>query len=69
MSGPDANGWRPIDMAPRDGTRVIGFPIRWDRTTAAVIYFKSPFGFVTAPGDWMASPTHWQPLPPAPVSA
>jgi len=60
--------WQPIESAPRDGTRVLAFPIRWDRTSAAVMYFKKPFGFVSAPGDWAAHPTHWQPLPEPPTT-
>jgi hypothetical protein len=72
--GAEANGWRPIETAPKDGTKVL-------------LRFEPPFndqledGIVTGTctGDrwWLSSiwasttahktPTHWQPLPPAPA--
>lgn len=69
LAAADAQGWRPISEAPRDGTPVLGYhpkygwagTIRWDD------------------GDWEVGneqwefnrpvqPTHWMPLPPPPGS-
>jgi hypothetical protein len=66
MTEPDANGWMPIESAPKDRPiltfRHAGF--------VAVAEYLPDFG-----GDWCVSDgisivevTHWQPLPKPPVS-
>jgi hypothetical protein len=63
--------WRPIDSAPRDGTRVI---LGWDSGE------PSRFGFHQRNADWKGwratsleigfpkkPPTHWQPMPTPPT--
>lgn len=74
--GADANGWRPIETAPRDGTDILAAgrygPIRvarWDE--------KAPSLYSGVPGSWRANVytfvelelTHWQPLPNPPEPA
>jgi hypothetical protein len=69
--------WRPIETAPRDGTRVLLFSVPNEvpslRPHIADGYWKASTGLM-APGLWMLGqsvgpsfcPTHWLPLPPAP---
>lgn len=70
-----ANEWRDIASAPRDGTAVLGYWIRYradgSRYEAlqpfAVIYFQSERWFPL----WIREddqPTHWRPIPPPPAS-
>lgn len=69
------SGWRTIDSAPRDGTNIVVFAPR--RPSGAkrrsrngclvvVAHHEAGWGFLTTPGDYQVSPTHWMPLPPAP---
>ncbi len=69
---PDANGWLPIESAPRDGSWFLGFVCH----QAEVV---SWFPGVEDVADWepcwqnrdgmlrYAVVTHWQPLPTAPL--
>lgn len=79
MSEPDANGWRPIETAPRDGTSVIVASRYETRTVVGEARFlMDEDATYTAwwwanqsPGDYYAdmiypNPTHWQPLPAPP---
>jgi hypothetical protein len=71
----DTNGWMAIETAPRDGTQVLvgvwvvgyynGSERRWSCWTIGV---QGSGGF-GCDGEWGDEPTHWMPLPPAPVSA
>jgi hypothetical protein len=68
----DADGWRPIETAPKDGTRILV----WREAVVP----GAPYCDVTAwPKNWTGlwptaymhyadghEPTHWQPLPPLP---
>ncbi len=77
MSGPDANGWMPIESAPKDGTRILigdfkeADPDEHDYGIAEFVQTK--WQGIGQP-DWYWSlngtfaPTHWQPLPLPPVS-
>ena len=71
--GARASAWQPIETAPRDGRELLcccGDLIRVCRPKAfqqeVWEYFRDE---VNAPGHtWSMEPTHWMPLPPAPVS-
>ena len=55
-------GWRPIETAPKNGTRVLVF------TTRSVVGYYQEFaemGWFSDDGRFLA-PTHWMPLPEAP---
>lgn len=66
MSAPDANGWMPIETAPRDRPiltyRGAGF--------IAVAEYALAGGSLWCVTDGMniVNVTHWQPLPKPPVS-
>lgn len=66
--------WRPIDSAPRDGTR---FLIYESDGTYSVAWWDDKYIWVR-PGAWISEyqrsdtlvrcPTHWMPLPPPPAA-
>lgn len=60
-------GWRTIESAPKDGTRVL---IKADCTVVAgwQNVFDDTFGWVVINDVWVPEhiATHWQPLPAAP---
>lgn len=67
MSAPDANGWLPIETAPRDHHLVLTWSLHTGRVVA----------FLDATWEWWSSPaerplkhkpTHWQPLPKPPAT-
>ena len=51
-----ANGWRPIETAPKDGKRVL---LSWPSTLVTVGQISN----LRAGAEW---PTHWMPLPEPP---
>jgi hypothetical protein len=60
----DAREWRPIETAPKNGTRVL---VAFDGRAWEAHYKVGVFG----PQWWAENggilhPTHWQPLPPTP---
>lgn len=73
--------WRPIETAPRDGTRIaiardMGAPWGWVRGIAQYESYNGiegwcPIcGFSEPPGELgLAAPTHWMPLPSPPQAA
>lgn len=76
------DGWQPIDSAPRDGTRILAL-LRWtysngmEGETQDVIYWyggglfwvaPTPMNYVQGFDDGV-EPTHWRPLPAAPIAA
>lgn len=68
MSAPDANGWMPIETAPKDGADVLG----WSRTFRCpqTVSFDRKWGaWSSIPGRYGCNPTHWQPLPKPPVQS
>ena len=67
-----AEGWRPIESAPRDGTKVLA---AWAGTDHAEVcecgdegrWFYSYDG--DSPTERQGEPTHWQPYAPPPSAA
>ena len=64
--------WRPIESAPRDGTRVLVYapppdPAKWHGSTLGSLICTVEYH---ADGGWcvceIRKATRWQPLPPAP---
>lgn len=64
--------WRPIESAPRDGTRVLVYapppdPAKWHGSTLGSLICTVEYH---ADGGWcvceIREATRWQPLPPAP---
>ena len=63
--------WQPIETAPRDGTRILG----WNKYDGQLIYEKYMYGSNRQFQAWRAiydteglaeDPTHWKPLGPNP---
>lgn len=84
MTDPDAHGWRPIETAPKDGKhiRVLYDDASWEDGVCWLPDRQCMLGSRAGecgPG-WAASAigylpvgddphiTHWQPLPPPPVT-
>lgn len=76
----DAEGWQPIETAPRDGSRILAM-IRWswsdgtDGEAQDVIYWYAggkfwvcgtPMNYVQGLDEGV-EPTHWRPLPAPPT--
>lgn len=72
--------WRPIEMAPRDGTDVLLSGFAFDDPTRG--HWQAVGSFSSKTGKWhqedpedadpdlyLYDPTHWQPLPPPPQNA
>jgi len=82
---PDANGWMPIETAPKDGTAILvagtnrnGAPMLGEAYWHVNPDGRDDVGFWwanTDPGDYYACQidegalTHWQPLPKPPVAS
>ena len=73
----DANGWRPIETAPKDGTVIlVALPepictiINWSVRRVATAYFQAQGHDWVVEGNWATRNhldlTHWQPLPEPP---
>jgi hypothetical protein len=65
----EAANWLPIESAPRDGTNILGC----DGEKMTAVYWNyfgywelSVCGIYTEDAEW--HPTHWRPLPAAPVA-
>jgi hypothetical protein len=71
VAEPREAGWRPIETAPKDGTRILG----WCYDEVETLYWCESV-WVTAGGAWVSEearsdtmeylPTHWLPLPAPP---
>ncbi len=71
LQGQIAQGWQDIESAPKDGTRILGFPY-WSDGLAAEVRWKSlnrtPGRWETAGGLWSPQqPTLWRSLPAPPA--
>lgn len=70
MSAPDANGWMPIETAPKDGTDVLVTsrePLTSSQPQIAG-YFDDGWFSEHAPFTRIEGLTHWQPLPEPPTT-
>lgn len=62
--------WQPIETAPKDGTRIFGYPV-FDKIE--IVYFNINLGWFCdinsqdGLGFDNCEITHWMPLPAAPV--
>lgn len=56
-------GWQPIETAPKNGTRFLGFE---KGTVYAAIWSSGWKCFQSRPGFYTVRPSHWKPLPAAP---
>lgn len=72
LAEPKATGWRDIESAPRDGTAVLMFNIRWKLPYAAkwlphVGHDGCPWVSALVDHSWPDEAfSHWHPLPPPP---
>jgi hypothetical protein len=67
MSKPDANGWLPIESAPKGRADIL----LWGKHGVILGHWLEANHFgLGEPADWFPTthPTHWQPLPKPPVS-
>jgi hypothetical protein len=62
-------GWRSMDDAPRDGTRVLLFSPTKAFPGAVIVgwYGASGKAWFSEPGMWQRAPVAWMPLPAAPA--
>jgi hypothetical protein len=60
------DGWQPIETAPKDGGVFLGYnkDLGWQCT---MIYDWGNHVFLTDAGRFFTYPTHWRPLPAAPL--
>lgn len=66
---PDANGWMPIETAPKDWSDVLLHvpDLESDWRTECEGYFDADAELWRAPAFDVVTPTHWQPLPKPPT--
>ena len=69
LDAPEAEGWRPIETAPKDGTMVTLFPDFKGRVSQGRWFKGKRSGgrWATCPYNYVANPTHWMPLPNPPA--
>ena len=66
-----AQQWRDIESAPRDGTWFLACSITKGWSATRIVRFHRPDDSMPCNGEgmlWPSAPTHWQPLPPAPIA-
>lgn len=68
-AAPAEEGWRPIETAPKDGTRVICWNERWEAPESGCRYGPvwASISLAADKGGWKHPPTHWRPLPAPPA--
>lgn len=65
---PDANGWRPIESAPKHGLIVLTDGGYWIAGFWCRVRWMAGFNSEGMQVTIHLTPTHWQPLPEGPVS-
>jgi hypothetical protein len=68
---PHLVGWRPIDTAPKDGTKVLLWWPHWSEIpmVGECRYQKWRANDAIEDSSTTIGPTHWQPLPPPPAGS
>ena len=62
----ELDGWRPIETAPKDGTRILAFIDWWDGPESNTGRFKNGRFWPDYRDATSKMPTHWRSLPDAP---
>lgn len=63
------NGWLPIETAPKDGRRILGWCPDWGANFVKWSPGRpAPHWTVDSGAVTESAPTHWQPLPPPPAA-
>ncbi len=62
-----ARMWKPIETAPKDGTRVLVWHQNWFAASTAQ-WYGDWWGLVYEVGPFAYQPTHWMPLPAPPTT-
>lgn len=64
----DAQGWRPIETAPKDGSPVLLFSTSEGQDVGSwEVTYDAGHEWMDAQGYSIYDVTHWQPLPPPPT--
>lgn len=60
---PEPMTWQPIETAPKDGTRIL---LRGEHSHSVSYWW--PYVWMPDTHNGVQKPTHWMPLPPAPIT-
>lgn len=64
--------WQPIETAPTDGTRVLAYVPDCPQMVEEIVIVRVSWGewtYFAGEDTAQVNPTHWMPLPSAPVAA
>lgn len=64
----DTRGWKPIETAPRDGTRILVYREGYAEPVAVCWWSKAFGDWLSVPGAYAWRPDKWRPLPQLPES-
>lgn len=64
-----SSGWQPIETAPKDGTKVLGYCDAYGNVVVMewFVYHGCRAVWETVDGESEVEPTHWMPLPNPPT--
>jgi len=60
--------WRPIATAPLDGRRILVWTAKSGCALAYWFATDDDYGWWSSDEQGVVQPTHWMPLPPAPIN-
>lgn len=64
------NGWQPIETAPVDGTKILGYDPNHEYNKIYVLAFNKTFWIEAGGEEWaLWNPAYWMPLPESPKEA